>query len=273
MSQRIVFPTGGNPGTAVITGASSGLGASFARQLAERGFGLVLTARREDRLRVLAEKLSSEFRVRCEVLAADLSEDAGILRVCERIGAIGDLDILVNNAGFGTAGNYADVPIGQSMRMVNVHVAASMRLAHAALGAMRARKRGAIINVASMAAFAITPGDVVYDATKAFLVAFSEALALETGGEGIRIQALCPGFTHTEFHDAGKMAGLDAASIPRTLWMEADRVVSLSLQALGRKGRTVFIPGWKNRASTWLVRHSGAVRRMLQRAKRKRDAQ
>ncbi len=259
-----------NPGTALITGASAGLGAAFARHLADRGFNLVLTARRGDRLKALADSLASEYGIQCRTVAADLSTDGGIAAVCDAVLGIGDLDVLVNNAGFATVGDYADVPMEKSLGMLSVHVSAAMRLVHAALGGMRARKRGAIINVASMAAFVITGGDAVYNATKAFLVAFSESLALENRGAGIRVQALCPGFTRTEFHEVGDLADFDRNTVPRSLWMEADEVVSLSLGALGKK-RTTFIPGWKNRLSAWLVRNCGLVRRMLRKAKVQRE--
>ncbi len=258
-----------NPGTALVTGASAGLGASFARRLAGCGFDLLLTARREDRLRGLAESLSSEHGVRCRVLAADLSQDTGIQRVAEAVRGITDLDVVVNNAGFGMAGTFMEAPIGKSLSMLTVHAAAVMQVTHAALAVMRPRGRGAIVNVASMAAFVVTAGDAVYEATKSFLVTFSEALALETRGSGIRVQALCPGFTRTEFHEVGDLADFDRDTIPRGLWMDADNVTEMSLAALGRSRKTVFIPGWKNRAATWLVRRCGVVRRLVQNARRK----
>lgn len=145
------------------------------------------------------------------------------------------------------------------MRMFHLHMAACVLLTHAGLQEMLKRKGGAIINVSSVAAFTLTPGNVMYDATKAFLHTFSENLRLEIEDNGIRIQALCPGFTRTEFHKVGDYSNFDRSIIPDTFWMSPDDVVSLSLKMLEKNKKVIFIPGWKNRLFTWLIQHSSII--------------
>jgi hypothetical protein len=252
-----------NPGKAFITGASSGIGLSYAKQLAQYGFDLVLLARRKDRLQAIADELESRNSIRCAIIQADLSESSDIRKAADYISQIDDLDILVNNAGFATLGYFADVPIEQSIRMLNVHITATMQFTHAAIKGMLKRKRGAIINVSSMGAFILSPGNVVYDATKSFLNTFSENLKLDVQDMGIRIQALCPGFTRTEFHEVGDFKNYDRSAVPDHLWMSPDEVVSLSLKALGKDKKIIFIPGWKKRLSKWIIMHSSLVRKII----------
>jgi short-subunit dehydrogenase len=235
------------PAKALITGASSGIGAEFARRLAARGTDLVLVARREDRLVALAGELRERFGIRAETLRADLSDPAGIADVEARIAATGGLDLLINNAGFGTAGKFAEIEPGKPLEMIDVHLTATVRLTRAALPGMIARHRGAVINVSSLAAFFPMPGSAVYAASKSFLNVFSESLALELRGAGVRVQALCPGFTYTEFHDTAEFARFQRSQVPKWLWMTASDVVSASLEALGRD-KVIVLPGWRNRA-------------------------
>jgi len=237
---------------------------SFMDYFAQKGFDLILLARRRDRLQEIADKLAADHSIQCEIISADLANVEEIDKVAVRIRQIDHLDILINNAGFATIGYFADVPIEKSMRMFNLHMAASVLLTHAALQGMLKRKRGAIINVSSVAAFTLTPGNVMYDATKDFLKTFSENLHLETEDKGIRIQALCPGFTRTEFHEVGDFVHFDRSVVPDSLWMAADEVVSLSLKALDENRKVVFIPGWKNRLSTWIILHSSMIQKALQ---------
>ncbi len=268
--QTELFLSWEKPGKALITGASSGLGTSFAEHLARRGFDLVLLARREDRLKDLARKLESQYSVHCEIISADLSNLAEIESVSDRIRHIENLDVLINCAGFGTIGYFAEIPIEKSMRMFHVHTTAPVEFTHAALRGMLKRKRGAIINVSSTAAFLLMPGNVIYDATKSFLAVFSENLQLEIRDSGIRIQALCPGFTRTEFHEVGDFRGFDRSVIPEHFWMRSDEVVMSSLRALEKNKKVVFIPGLKNRLFTWVVRHSSVILGMMQRQTIKR---
>lgn len=253
-----------NPGKVLITGASAGLGASYASELAQKGFDLVLLARRRDKLQDLAIRLEKKYSIRCEIISADLANREEIHKIADHLRQIDNLDLLINNAGFATIGDFADVPLEKSMRMFNLHMAAPLQFCHAALQGMLKRKRGAIINVSSMGAFTLTPGNVLYDATKSFLVTFTENLSLEVKDRGIRVQALCPGFTHTEFHEVGDFKSFDRSRIPEALWMMPDDVVKLSLQALEDSKRIVMVPGWKNRLSKCVILHSSIARRLLQ---------
>ena len=257
------FLTWDNPGKAFITGASSGIGLSFAKQLAQHGFDLILLARREDRLKAIASELESQNSIRCEIIPADLAEIGDIKKTAEYIGQITDLDVLVNNAGFATLGYFADVPVEKSLAMLNVHLTATIQFTHAAITGMLKRKRGAIVNVSSIGSFVLTPGNVVYDATKSFLNTFSENLKLEMLDVDIRIQALCPGFTRTEFHEVGDLRNYDRKAIPDSAWMSPDSVASSSLKALGRSKKTIYIPGWKKRLSKWIIMHSSLIHKAL----------
>jgi short-subunit dehydrogenase len=260
-----------NPGKVFITGASAGIGACYAKALAENGFDLVLLARRRDRLQALANQLESDNSIHCEIISADLAEKEEIKKVANHIRQIDNLDILINNAGFATIGYFADIPIEKSMRMFHTHMTATVQFTHAALQVMLKRKRGAIINVSSMGAFMLTPGNVLYDATKSFLSTFSENLWLEVSNKGIKVQALCPGFTRTEFHEVGDFKNFDKSAIPDSLWMMPDEVVRQSLKALENSRDVVFIPGWKKRLFKWIIQHSSIIRKILQRRFKERD--
>jgi len=235
---------------AVITGASSGLGEEYARQLAAQGYDLVLVARREDRLRAVRDDLAGKHQLEMEIVVADLTRHEDVERVAQRIGQLPSLDLLVNNAGFGTMGSFADIDVARQVEMVEVHVAAPMRLIRAALPGMIQRRRGAIINVSSLASFLIAPGSTTYSATKAFLNSFSESLQAELDGTGVRVQSLCPGFTHTGFHSTSDFEHFDRAQIPRGMWMSSEAVVRESLRQL-KSGGVICIPGAKNR---WMAR-------------------
>ena len=260
-----------NPGKVFITGASSGIGASYAKAFAENGYDLVLLARRKDRLQALAKQLESGGSIDCEIISADLAEQEEIKKVTNHIRQIDNLDILINNAGFATIGYFADIPIEKSMRMFHTHMTATVQFTHAALQVMYKREWGAIINVSSMGAFMLTPGNVLYDATKSFLATFSENLWLEVRDKGIKVQALCPGFTRTEFHEVGDFKNFDKSVIPDSLWMMPDEVVRLSLKALENSRDVVFIPGWKKRLVKWIIQHSSIIREILQRRFKEKD--
>ena len=210
----------------MVTGASSGIGAEFARRLARDGFALILVARRREQLEHLAGELGG-----AEILTADLTLDEELTRVEARIASAPDLDLLVNNAGFGTRGRFWEASLEGQERMHRLHVMATMRLTRAALAAMVPRGRGGVINVSSVAGFGQSPGNISYCATKAWMNSFTEGLDLELRGAGspVRVQALCPGFTITEFHDA---MGTSRDGIPAWLWMRAGDVVDASLRGL-----------------------------------------
>jgi uncharacterized protein len=245
---------------ALVTGASTGLGAAFAEALAADGADLIVVARDAARLEALASKLGRDHGADVQVLAADLTDPAGLGRVHDAVAGDEQLDLLVNNAGFGTAGNFADLDPESEEREIRLNVLALVRLTRAALPGMLRRRCGAILNVSSMAAFQPAPYNATYGATKAYVNSFTEALAEEVRGTGVHVQALCPGFTRTEFQ---ARAGIDASSIPALAWMEAGEVVAESLAAL-RRGGVVVVPGVANRATTALT--SIIPRRLLTRA-------
>jgi len=230
--------------TALVTGASAGLGAEFCRQLAQRCDVIIGVARRADRLAVLAEELADS--VEMQVLEADLGTIEGVARTMEVIRQMGPVDYLVNNAGFSTFGHFADLPIDSQRDMVNLHVDTSITLCRAAVPFMRELGGGTIINVSSVGAFLPGKGLAVYGATKAFLNYYSQALQAELAGTGIAVQALCPGYTRTEFHIPIVEAGFDNSRIPDEMWMNADEVVAASLAALG-SAQVLVVPGEDNR--------------------------
>jgi len=239
--------------SALVTGASGGLGAAFARELAARGHDLILVARRAERLEAAAAELGERYGVAVQAWVADLADPRALAEVARRIEALPALDLLVNNAGVGGAGGFAGEPPEEQQRMIALHVAAPVRLTRAALPAMLARQRGGIINVSSLAAFIALPGSTGYCATKAALVALSRALNLEVRASGIRVQALCPGFIHTEFHDTLDRERFDPERIPEFLWCSAEDVAASSLAALER-GRVICVPGAQYRAIYLLAR-------------------
>jgi hypothetical protein len=232
---------------AVVTGASAGLGKVFARQLAERGFDLVLVARDADRLRSVADELTLQFAITATPWPADLSRDEGMRSLAEFVSKQERLMLLVNNAGFGTKGTFVNRPVAEQATMLELHVMAPMLLIRAVLPGMIARREGIIITVASVASFTASMGNVNYCATKAYQRVMLEGLAMELGGTGVKVQALCPGFTHTEFHDR---AAIQKDTIPSWLWLDAERVVRESLDNAFGDGPVVVVPGRRYR---WVV--------------------
>lgn len=231
--------------TVMVTGASSGLGEEYLRQLAPRCRRIIAVARRADRLRSLADALASE---RAEVLPlqADLSTLEGQARAVECIRQQGPLGMLVNNAGFGSFGAFIDGDSDDDLAMLRLHQDAVLLLTRAALPAMRDSGGGYIVNVASVGGFLPMPGSAVYAATKSFLNSFSVSLQSEVERHGIRVQSLCPGFTHTGIHDSATMRGFDKSRTSEALWMPVDEVVRESLAALD-SGAVLVVPGDVNR--------------------------
>jgi hypothetical protein len=229
--------------TALVTGASAGLGAEFCRQLAKRCDVIIAVARRKDRLDTLASELAGAVELHC--LEADLETIEGVARAMEAIRQQGPVDYLVNNAGFSTFGNFDQLAIDSQRAMVSLHIDASITLCRAAIPFMRELGGGTIINVSSLGAFIPGKGMAVYGATKAFLNYYSQALQAELAGTGIEVQALCPGFTRTEFHDPMAEEGFDRNRIAENMWMDADTVVAASLAALG-SGQVLVVPGEDN---------------------------
>lgn len=254
------YPRAMAPSRALVTGASSGIGEVFARRLAAAGADLVLVARRLERLHALAQELGGPH-TKVEVLLADLTDDDGLAAVEQRLAAMErPVDLLVNSAGFGTTGYFAELPVEREVAMIGLNVVALVRLTHAGLVAMADRGKGAIVNVSSMAGFQALPRTATYAATKAFVTNFTEALAEEARGSGVHLQALCPGFTRTEFHTTN---AFDAGRLPGLAWQSAEKVVDASLAAL-KRNRVVVVPGALNRVAataSWLAPRS-VVRRL-----------
>jgi short-subunit dehydrogenase len=249
----------------LITGATSGIGRAFAERLAGRGHSLLLVARDAGRLESLAAELRAAHRIEAEPLAADLSRDDEIERLATRIRAGPPLAMLVNNAGFGTKGSLPRSDPRTQAAMLHLHTMAPLGLCQAALPGMLARRSGAIVNVSSVASFIYTPGNTNYSATKAYLTVFSEGLAGEVADAGVQVQALCPGFTRTEFHSR---MGLSPAELARRpIWLTPGFVVDCSLRSLDRRGPVVCIPDWRYKLVVFLIRH--APRRLLGRATRR----
>lgn len=221
-------------GTALITGATSGIGLAFARTLARRGHDLVLVARDRERLDVVAAELRGH-RVEVEVLAADLADRSQLALVEERLRSA-PVEILVNNAGFGVPQKFSTGDLDAEQQMLDVLVTAVMRLTHAALPGMIARGSGAVLNVSSVAGW-ITGG--TYSAAKAWVTVFSESLSIELAGTGVHVTAVCPGYTHTEFH---QRASMEMDAVPEWMWLDTQDVVDRALIDV-RKGRPVSVAG------------------------------
>lgn len=228
--------------TALITGASSGLGAEFARQLAARGAGLVLVARDRAALDEVAEQIRAAHGVDVEVLAADLL-DADALAVVEGRLAAGGIDVLVNNAGFGLDLTFEKNAVDDEVRHLRLHVEAAMRLTHAALPEMLERGSGRIVNVASVAGF-VPRG--TYGAVKGWLISFSRWANVVYRPRGVTVTAVCPGFVHTDFHARlGLPPGQEG--VPNGMWLDAATVVREGLRDAAR-GRSVSVPSWRYKA-------------------------
>ena len=242
--------------TALITGASAGLGVEFARRLAADGFRLILAARRIDLLQSLADELKLQFGTETLVIAADLSTDQGWIGLCESVDRVGwPVDTLINNAGFGTHGAFYDSDPQSQTDMIHVNILSLTMLTRHFIGGMLERGNGAILNVASVAAFQPGPLMSVYFATKAYVLSFSEALHEELRGTGVRVTALCPGPTESEFM---AVSGMDSSRLIKGRRLpSASDVVTLGLSAL-YSGKRIVIHGIGNRLlaklATWLPR-------------------
>ncbi|GAA2420990.1 SDR family oxidoreductase [Streptomyces glaucus] len=232
----------------MITGSTAGIGAAFARRLAADGHDLVLVARDTGRLREQATELHDRHGIEAEVLTADLATDEGIDAVAARLGdRRNPVDLLINNAGFGNKGRFLDVSMADELRMLKVHCEAVLRLTSAAAEAMRERGRGGVVNVASVAAF-VPRG--TYGASKAWVVQFTQGVARDLAGSGVRLMALCPGFVRTEFH---QRAGMGTDNIPNWLWLDADKLVAAALADLAR-GKTLSVPDPRYKALTGVAK-------------------
>ena len=258
----MALPSTATDRTCLVTGASSGIGVEIARVLAGRGFGVTLVARREDRLRDLAKRLTTEYGIRAEVLAADLSDDDARADLVPELEALGlEVDVLVNNAGFSTTGPVRSADPEAEVAMVRLNVGAVAHLTTLFVPEMVARGRGGVLNVASTAAFQPIPGQAGYGASKAFVLSYTQALTQELKGTGVTATALCPGPVDTEFAET---AGFDPDeaedALPSLMWVPAAEVARAGVDGLDR-GAGVVIPGVANRATAVVARHT--PRRLL----------
>lgn len=245
--------------TALVTGATAGIGRAFARRLAAEGHDMILVARDAERLAELADRLQTRHNVRAETLPVDLADPQQRAEVEKRLAdPDAPVDVLINNAGFGTSQSFWELPSAELQRQLQVNVAAVLALTHAAVPGMRQRGRGDVLNVSSVAGFFSVSGST-YAATKAYVTSLSEGLNTTLHGTGVRVMALCPGFTHTEFH---QRAGLAMDRLPRAFWLQADQVVHEALADL-RAGKAISIPGLQYKA---LVALGKLVPKSLQRA-------
>ena len=234
---------------ALVTGASAGIGAAFARILASHGYDVALTARRTERLEKLAEEISLRYGVETLTVAADLAEAEAPGQILEHLTAHGrTVDALVNNAGYGLPGSYAETRWEDQRAFIQVMMTAPADLAHRVLPGMIQRRFGRIVNVASLAGL-VPPsaGHTLYGASKSFLVRFSQSLHLETQGNGVHVSALCPGFTFSEFHDVNGTRAQISRSTPPWLWLGADEVAAAGYEAV-EANRPVCVPGAPNKA-------------------------
>jgi uncharacterized protein len=241
--------------TALVTGASSGIGAAIARELASRGYSLALVARREERLRSLATDLTSEHGVAAETIACDLADPEERERLADELPARGRaVEVLVNNAGFGHQADFATSPRERMVEMVRVNVEAVVDLTGRFLGRMVERGRGSVINVASTAAFQPLPGSAVYAASKSFVLSFSEAIRTELRGTGVTVTAVCPGPVRTEFTEVAGFGGVEDRT-PSAVWMSAEDIAKHAIDGAAND-RRVVVPGVLNRATALAGQHS-----------------
>jgi short-subunit dehydrogenase len=241
--------------TVLITGASSGIGEAFADVFAAEGFDLVLVARREDRLRQVADRLQRQHRVRAEVIVSDLSQPASAQALCDELEARGiTVDALVNNAGYGIPGQFLASPWERHQAMLQVMVVGLSELTHRLLPGMIARGYGRVINVASLAGLVPAPaGHTLYAASKALVIRFSEALSHEVRDRGVHVTAVCPGFTLSEFHDVtGTRASV--SKLPAWMWMDAPTVARQGYDAV-MAGTPIYVNGRVNRTIALLCRY------------------
>lgn len=241
--------------TALVTGASAGIGKAFADVFGKYGFNLILTARREDRLNQIATELSAKHRVQAHVIPADLADPAAPERLVSEIKARGlRVDALINNAGFGIPGKYVTTKWENQREFIQVLVTAPCELAHRLAPAMAERKRGYIINVASLAGMLPgSAGATLYGASKSFMVQFSRSLNIELEKDGVHVTAVCPGFTYSEFHDVtGSRERV--SKMPEFMWMTADAVAEEGYQAVMRN-KAVHINGRLNKGISLLAKY------------------
>jgi uncharacterized protein len=249
---------------ALVTGATSGIGESFTRLLAENNYNIVLVARDLPRLQERAEQLQAKFKVQTHIIQADLATDSGC-GVVEQYIATNQIDVLINNAGFGINKAFTLSQLEAEQQLLDVLVRTPMRLMHVALPLMKERNKGVVINVSSVASF-IAGG--TYSASKSYLTVLSESLHTELAGTKVKISALCPGFTRTEFHQRGRMS---MKGLPSFLWLDADELVAKAWSD-ALKGEAISIPGWQYQFLVFVIKRlpRSIVRKVGMRTKQRK---
>jgi len=237
--------------TALITGATSGIGAAFAKRLAHDGYNLIVTGRRKEKINALANELSEVYHVNVEVIIVELSDNVELEALVERIENL-HIDILINNAGFGINRYFYEEDPRIQEEMVQVNIICPMRLIHAVLPNMISRGNGVIINVSSVGAFLSIPKNTIYSGTKAFLMAFTESLHLELMGTGVKVQVLCPGLVRTDFHERIGIAKVEPENKGLVRWRSPEEIVDISIRGL-EKNEVVCMPGWSTRIRIFLL--------------------
>src|SRR3954447_1148901 len=253
--EHVALPEPSESATALVTGASAGIGEAIARELAGRGHGLTLVARREERLRSLAGELGDRFGVRAEAIGVDLGDDTARAALPRRLDELGvEVEILVNNAGFGGGADFARTDGERLVSMVELNCVALLDLQAVYLPRMVERGPGAVINIASTAAFQPIPGSATYAATKAFVLSLSEAVHEELSGTGVTLTAVCPGPVKTEFAEAAGLGGAEE-QVPGMLWSSAESVAKAAVEAAD-DGKRAIVPGLLNRAGALTGQHA-----------------
>lgn len=239
---------------ALITGASSGFGKDFAYELATKGYNLILVGRREELLLKIKQDIEMNFKVNVIIKLLELTDDLALDCFIEEIKNNYKVEYLINNAGYGGEASFLDNSIENNMKMVKVHINATVKLTHAFAQDMKERNCGYIINVSSLAAFLNTTTAAMYCSTKAFIKSFTETLALELSGSGVKLQVLCPGFARTDFHSKLNMKEDKLRNRGIVRWMKSKDVVLYSLKMMDNSKKIVVIPGFLNRLITGLLR-------------------
>lgn len=254
MSQNVKTTSDSSAKLAAITGASSGLGKEYARQLAEEGYDLLLVARRESVLNEIKIDFENRYGIRVEVFPCNLARTEDVLRLEKRLENEAALEFMVNNAGFGRENNFfPDVDPDFEEEMIRVHVVSLMRLSRAALVPMCRNRKGFLVNVSSVAAFLYGPGCTEYNSTKAYVLSFSQSLQCDVKKFDVRVQALCPGLTHTGFHSTETMKSFKKEKTPGIAWLTSEYVVRSSLRSVRKSRRIVCVPSFRYKLALFLL--------------------
>lgn len=237
--------------TAVVTGATSGIGAAYAKRFASQGYDLIITGRRKEKIEALAENIRREHHVNVDVVLAELSEKEGIYKVIEEMQGK-QIEVLVNNAGFGISSLFQDCDLGSAEQLANVNVIAPMELIHAVLPDMVERKSGTIINISSTSVYMVIARNAVYSGAKAFLKSFTEGLHLDLMGTGVKVQTVCPSLTRSDFHEKMGIKRSNNQKKSFARWMTPEVVVDCSLRDL-KKNKVICIPGRQTKVITGML--------------------